>query len=210
MKKLLIIVAMCLVLTACSTNTYDVEKPNEDNTGDRIITISPEEQQQKQNEIKVITLDDIKNLVDENTKSSKDFNNEDAGIQEVNRGISYSASGDEWKGLIIYLFDDVDKAKFAFNYVESSMVKALFLEKTDNEINGYDNTAENISIKKYYYRVNNIIIEKTDFIGDPGIVDAVESDYSKEENAKIHQKIKEFWTVENLTASTNGSVSQGE
>ena len=203
MKKFIIgaLLLTCILLVGCSSNTFDVEE-SKDSTINEVVnknenadnankTIEPE---------KLFTEESLKTIgnISIDTKKSKDFNSDTEDKDLINRGIQYEGQEEPWNGLNFYLFDDYTKTNKAFEYIKTNLLVPNTFTETENTLYGQDKEANGIVIKKFYYKVGNMIIESTDFIGDPGILDATESDFKKEEIEKRHKEITDFWTISKI------------
>lgn len=104
--------------------------------------------------------------------------------------------GDEkadWSDIDMYIFSSNVLAKAAFNWFSNEENLAKGSEVHENWACGYDNAIEGITVKKFYYLTGNAIIERMDYISDPGITDGKESSMQSKENQKRHDEIMLYW-----------------
>ena len=191
MKKSIIITLLLtsILLAGCSTNTFELEE-KKDSTINDVVNVNGDNNTETSKKPEVLfTEENLKNLgINTNTKKSKDFNVETEDQSAIYRGIQYEGNTDPWTGLTFYVFDDYAKTDKAYDYIKSNLMVPNTVTITSNTMYGQDNEATGIVIKKFYYIVGNMIIESTDFIGDPGILDATESDFKLEEINARHKE----------------------
>lgn len=203
MKKSIIITLLLtsILLAGCSTNTFELEEKKNSTIND-VVKVNENNgnntESSKESEV-LFTKENLKTLgVNTDTKKSKDFNVETEDQSAIYRGIQYEGNTDPWTGLIFYVFDDYAKTNKAYDYIKSNLMVPNTVTMTSNTMYGQDNESTGIVIKKFYYIVGNMIIESTDFIGDPGILDATESDFKLEEINARHKEITDYWTIDKV------------
>ena len=89
-----------------------------------------------------------------------------------------------------YIFNSNDDANKAFEYIKENLVSTI--EENGNYIIGKNKNAFNIVMKEFYYKTNNMIIYRTDFIGEPDSTQE-ESDYISKQNINRHKEIMNIY-----------------
>ena len=95
-----------------------------------------------------------------------------------------------WKDLTFYIFDDVDSANTAFEYIKSNVLQDV--DATENTAVGQRAEAVGLPYIQFYYVTGNMVIARDDFIGDPGS-DKGPSDNQTTLNQQAHDNIVNFW-----------------
>ena len=80
-------------------------------------------------------------------------------------GLNDESITNNFSDCTFYIFNSNDDANKAFEYIKENLVSTI--EENDNYIIGKNKNAINIVIKEFYYKTNNMIIYRTDFIGEP-------------------------------------------
>lgn len=95
-----------------------------------------------------------------------------------------------WKDITFYIFETVEDANDAFEYVKSDVL--VDPTTTDNTVSGQKADAVGIPYFEFYYVTGNMLIMHTDFIGDPGS-DKGPSEKMIADNDAIHERITTNW-----------------
>lgn len=95
-----------------------------------------------------------------------------------------------WKDITFYIFESVEDAQAAFEYVKSDVL--VDSTTTDNTALGQKADAVGIPYIEFYYVTGNMLIMHTDFIGDPGS-DKGPSEKMIADNDAIHERITTNW-----------------
>ena len=92
----------------------------------------------------------------------------------------------EWYDVTFYIFESDLDANLAFNYIKENNLNLT--EITDSYIIGQVKDLEDIRMDMWYYVTSNMIIERMDYISDPGTT-TPPSDTMTENNIARHTEI---------------------
>lgn len=166
-KILVILCAFCIVFTfvGCSNKSKTSESDNSKSTDDLYTSDS------------VLTHGQMTGNVSETTFV-------DMSVKKV------QGSGD-WEDLTFYIFETEEDAQTALENVKTNkLVEGATIKS--NYIYGQDKDAVDIVVNMFYYQTKNMIIERTDFIGDPGS-DKGPSESKSKNNEIRHEQIISNW-----------------
>jgi hypothetical protein len=202
--KAFLLLSLVFCLVGCSSN--DEEQPAPTGTGTtpvvteavtdttvEVTTITPTVTEGPQ-EVIDFTQEYLESVISETfvNKKATNFNADDAE-EKIKATELTSVLSADWKDTTFYVFDSNELARKAYDYIKTDLLVADTIVEQNDSLYGQDKTAVDIVIKKFYYLVNNLIICTTDFIGDPGVADATESEFKLEEINSKHADIMKFW-----------------
>ena len=118
------------------------------------------------------------------------FNDEIKAMQY--EGYSNTDNTNDASDLIFYVFDSKETATKAFDYVKTNLVNASDDNIHENYIIGRDKNAIGLIVNVFYYQTNNMIIYRTDYIGEPDS-DKDESEFLCNQNNIRHEEIMNIW-----------------
>ena len=99
----------------------------------------------------------------------------------------------DYSDCTFYVFASEADAMTAFEYVKTKLVTEESKEETSNTVIGQSPDAYGILDINFYYVTKNIIITRNDYISDPGVANAVQSEKSKNDSVKRHEEIMSTW-----------------
>jgi len=100
----------------------------------------------------------------------------------------------DYSDCIFYIFASEADATTAFEYVKTNLVTQENREETSNTIIGPSPDSYGILDINFYYITKNMIIVRNDFMSDPGVPGAVQSEKSKNDGVKRHEEIMNTWS----------------
>lgn len=179
-KMLVIICAFCMVFTlvGCSNKS---KTPESDDVGSTSTEVVSENSTDSKDDLytpeSVATRGQMTGKVSETTFA-------DMSVKKVQ-------GSEDWEDLTFYIFETEEDAQTALENVKTNkLVEGATVES--NYISGQDKDAVDIVVTLFYYQTKNMIIERTDFIGDPGS-DKGPNEIQSKNNATRHEQIISNW-----------------